>query len=118
MRFDSSILNPFGIFSVEEMAQFERKSERRSYSKNDKLLMEGQVCKSFCYILSGAAYQYSIDDIDENIIELHVEKEWCLNHFSFVNQKPSQVTIKAYADLEVIEINVHSIHELIASSPA
>lgn len=118
MGWGNHILKGIGRFSEEEEVLFEKKTERKIYSKNAILLNEGQVCKVVFYIVSGTAYQFSVADIDENIIGLHMEQDWCLNYFSFVNQKPSQAIIKAYSELEVLEISLTSIHELIAVSPS
>lgn len=112
------LLQAIGRFSEEEIALFENKAERKVFKKNDILLNEGQVCRSVFYIVSGAAYQFSNVDIAENIIGLHTEEDWCLNYFSFVRQKPSDVIIKAYSDLEVLELSIVSIHELISAFPS
>ncbi len=118
MSVGSTILKDVGTFSEEEIALFETKAQRKTYLKNDIILNEGQVCKFAFYIVSGSAYQYSYEDVDENIIGLHSEQDWCLNYFSFIKQKPSEAIIKAYSDLEVVELTVTSIHELIAISPS
>lgn len=118
MSLGNIILKGIGRFSEQEIALFESKIVRKTYFKNDILLREGQVCKSVFYIVSGTAYQFSLDDIDENIIGLYMEKDWCLSYFSLINQKPSEATIKAYSDMEVIEISTTSVHELIARSPS
>lgn len=118
MSLGGAILNSIGRFSEEEIALLETKAERKTYQRNEIILQEGQVCTFAFYIVSGSAYQYCYEDIDENIIGLHTEKDWCLNYFSFINQKPSEAIIKAYSDLEVVELTLSSIHELITISPS
>lgn len=68
--------------------------------------------------MSGAAYQFCYDDIDENILDLHIDTDWCLSYSSFITQKPSTVIIKAYSDLTALELTTTVIHELIAISPS
>jgi CRP-like cAMP-binding protein len=113
-----NLLKSIGHFTAEQVVLFTEKVIRRNFRKNEWLLNEGDVCKSAFYIISGEAYQFSYDDIDENIIDLHMKGDWCLNHSSFVTQKPSTVTIKAYSELTVLELSLTSVHELIALSPS
>lgn len=118
MSAGNRILKSVGKFSEEEVVFFESKTERKVLGRNDILLREGEVCKSFFYILSGTAYQYSYEDIDENIVGLYAEGDWCFNHLSFIHQKPSEAIIKAYSNLEVLSLSIISVHELIAASPS
>jgi CRP-like cAMP-binding protein len=118
MDFAKEILHAVGRFSEEEIAMFEQKLVKRTFNKGELLLQEGNYCKSAYYVISGAAYQFSYDDIDENIIGLYIEADWCFSYYSFVNQKPSNANIKAYTNMEVMELPATSIHELIAVSPS
>ena len=110
------ILKSVGRFSQDDINLFEKKLESKCFKKNEILLNEGEICSSVFYIIKGSAYQFSNEDIDENIIGLHIDRDWCLNYSSFINQKPSNAIIKAYTDLEVIELTRTSIHELISLS--
>lgn len=112
------LLNNIGNFGNEEVMLFSERAIKRNFRKNEILLNEGDVCKVAFYIISGEAFQFCYDDIDEQIIELHMENDWCLNHSSFVTQKPSTAIIKAYSDLTVLELSITSVHELVALSPS
>lgn len=118
MRLTEELLKNIGRFTAEEIILFTEKAISRNFKKNEILLNEGDVCKSAYYIIAGEAFQFSYNDIDENIIDLHTNNDWCLNHSSFVTQKPSALTIKAYSDLTVLELPMKSVHELIALSPS
>ncbi len=118
MNVTEELLKNIGRFTAEEITRFTEKAISRNFKKNEILLNESEVCRSAFYIISGEAYQFSYDDIDENIIDLHTKHDWCLNHASFVTQKPSAVTIKAYSELSVLELSLTSVHELIALSPS
>lgn len=118
MSFGKAILGTIGKFSDRDISLFESRCKRRQFAKNEILLNEGQYCTTVFHILSGAAYQFSWNDIDENIIGLYIEGDWCFNYFSFINRKPSNATIKAYTDLEVVELDTYAIHELITQSQA
>lgn len=111
-------LNKFGIYRPEDLIHFMNSIKTRHVSKNEILLQMGQVCQSAFFIRSGSVYQYNFkDEIEENVIDLHIESEWVLNHKSFTSQTPSESIIKAFSDCEVLELTIENIHKLIAISP-
>ncbi len=112
-----NFLKQVGTFTADELDQIQHECNPRYLKKNEVLLEAGQICSSIYFAVSGAIYQYRIMDIDENIIDLHVENEFFLNYSSFIAQKPSLDTIKAYVDSEILELTVQSIHKLIDVSP-
>jgi CRP-like cAMP-binding protein len=121
MTNDSNIiksLRKFGIYRPEDLTHFMKNIKTRHVSKNEILLQMGQVCQSVFFIESGSLYQYNFkDEIEENVIDLHIESEWVLNHKSFTSQSPSESIIKAFSDSEIIELTIENIHKLVAISP-
>lgn len=111
-----NVLNSVGNFSPDEMLLFNQHLVKKSFRKNEFLLTEGTICRNAWYILSGAVYQFKLDDIDEHVFDLHCENDWLVGHSSFVTQKPSAVFIKAYSGCEVFEIHLDSVHGLISQS--
>ena len=114
----NEVLKTVGKFSQEQLNLFEKHLIKNSFKKNEILLAEGTICTKAWFILSGAVYQFKYADIDEHVFDLHCENDWLVGYSSFVTQKPSTTIIKAYSDCEVLEINIDSIHQLIAQSPA
>jgi CRP-like cAMP-binding protein len=115
----SEILNKIGYFSEEDIQLLENRLIHKNIQKGERLLNQGQVCQSVHFIVKGAFLQYNFkDEIEQNIIDLHLENEWVLNQQSFVSQKPSETIIEAYTESIVFEINIHTIHQLIGQSPA
>lgn len=112
------IFQKAGNFSVSELQLLEAACVTLQLNKNDLLLKEGQVCDAAFYLLSGAAYQFRITDIDENIVDLHLKGEWFLNPSSFISRTASATTIKVFVPGEVLVLSVHTIHQLIEQSPA
>lgn len=110
------ILNSLGQFTNFDTELFEKHSERRIIKKNGALLKEGEVCKSFYYILSGSFSQFQIHGIDEVIIDLHLENEWMFNQQSLTEQTPSTTTIKAFSKSEIVELSLNSFHCLCSKS--
>jgi CRP-like cAMP-binding protein len=115
----AEILEKTGRFSDYDVTLFEKKTKIRTVKKGEIMLGEGEVCQTAFYVISGSFYQYNFkDEIEENVIDLHIENEWFLNEQSFIAQKPSENIIKAYSDSTVLELTLFSMHELIAQSPA
>ena len=115
----SNILNKIGNFSSEQVSIFEKRVQVRSVLKDEILLREGEVCQTIFHVISGSFYQYNVkNEIEENVIDLHLRDEWFLNEQSFIAQKPSENSIKAYSESIVLELTMQSLHALIAESPA
>jgi CRP-like cAMP-binding protein len=112
------ILSGVGLFSSSDLLLFKEKSRLKIFRKNDLLLHRGEVCQSVYFILSGSFFQFHYDGQVETIVDLHLPKEWMFNHPSLINQKPSETTIKAFEDAEVMELSLYHLHELIARSPS
>jgi CRP-like cAMP-binding protein len=115
----ADFLNSFGRFSAEDKSLFEKAWTKRECTKNELILNIGDICQSVFFVAQGAFVQYNFkDDIEQNIIELHLENEWMLNQQSFVSQKPSETIIEAFTDSAIYELTIHQLHELIGKSPA
>ena len=111
-----NILESIGQFSPFDLELFENHTTQNCFNKNDVLLKEGEVCKSLYFIQSGSFFQFQLKDIDEVIIDLHLEGEWMFNHQSLSEQTPSKTTIKAFSKSEVIELSLESFHALASKS--
>ena len=114
----SEILARLGTFSPADMDLFDRTVICRKLIKGDFLLREGTVCRSVFYILEGTVYQHTEGDGERQVIDLHAADEWCFNHASFVEQRPSTTNLEVYADGIALGLSVEQIHALIAYSPA
>lgn len=113
------ILQEYGNFNEDHANLFEKQIIIRNIEKEEVILKHRQVAQSVFYILEGSFFQFSTkDEIEQNVIDLHLTNEWALNQTSFVNQKPSEVTIVAYSKSKIIELSLHAIHHLIGRSPA
>jgi CRP-like cAMP-binding protein len=112
------ILGNIGQFSDNDITLFKKYTIRKTIDKNHFVLNEGEICQSVFYILSGSFFQFQIDDIEESIIDLHLQKEWMFNHQSLIEQSLSKTAIKAFAKSELLELRLNSLHSLIAKSQA
>ncbi len=112
----SKCLNKIGTFSDDEATLIHESAVIRKFKKNEVLLNVGQICNCFFFILSGACYQYQMDDVEEKIIDLFTEYDCALNQESFISRKPSKDVIKAFVDCEILILNIDSVHKLIKIS--
>lgn len=114
----SEILAPLGTFSPDDLVRFDQTATRHNLTKGDVLLREGAVCRAVYFLLSGSVCQYAEGDGEPQIIDLHTAREWCFNHASFVEQRPSTTNLHVYADGIALRLSLEQIHALIAQSPA
>lgn len=112
------ILTRLGRFSPADIALFDRTVTRQKLVKGEFLLREGTVCRSAYYLLSGSVYQHCEGDGEPQVIDLHAAHEWCFNHASFVEQRPSTTSLEVYANGTALGLSLKQMHELIAQSPA
>lgn len=113
-----TVLQDLGHFSGQDLQLFDRIAVQRKVNKDEYLLETGAVCKSVFYILSGSFFQYQTGELEDTVVDLHLEKEWMFNNCSLTGQVPSATAIKAFIKSEVIELRLESLHALIAASNA
>src|SRR5882724_11017265 len=66
-------------------------------------LQEGEVCKSFAFIVKGAMRQYLVDDKGvEHVVHLGIENWWMGDRESWVMLKPSIYNIDDWEDVEML----------------
>lgn len=74
--------------------------------KKQFLLREGEVCKFEGFVVKGLFRVYHIDNKGfEQILYFAIENWWITDIDSFTNEKPSQLSIEALEDSEVLLIS-------------
>lgn len=115
----SEVLKRTGQYSDGDIILFEQEVKLRKVPKGELLLRDGEIARSIFFIKKGAIYQCGPKPgAEKNIIDLHTENDWVLNHKSFISQSPSESIIVAFTESDVLEISIESIHDLINRSPA
>jgi CRP-like cAMP-binding protein len=112
----NEILLSIGQFSSFDAELFDRHTSRLRLRKNDILLKDGEVCQNFYFVLSGSFVQFQLSDMNEQIIDLHVENEWMFNQESLTEQVPSRTSFRAFSESEVIVLSLNSFHILCTRS--
>lgn len=114
----TDILNSIGQFSSLDQELFEKYTSRQVLQKKEVLLQEGEICRAFYFIISGSFTQYHTTDLDELIVDLHVQHEWMFNQESLTEQLPSKTSIRAFSNSEIIALRLENFHSLCSHSPA
>lgn len=115
----ANVLRSLGTFHEQDVERFTKAIVRRIAAKDEILLREGEVCQTAYFLVSGACWQFTAkNELDHNVIDLHLPNEWVLNHQSFTAQQPSEYSICAFSEATLWELNVRTIHALIDESPA
>lgn len=87
--------------------------------KKQYFLQEGEVCKYFGFILSGAMRQYTLDEKgSEHILQLAVEDWWVGDRESWTLSQPSMYNIDAWEDTELLLMSHANLLELVQRFPA
>lgn len=114
----SNLLSNIGQFTDSEVSLLEKSLQKKELPKGSWLLRENEICSAAYFLAKGAFIQYGFkDEVDQNIIDLHIPGEWMLNQTSFIRRQPSLTFIEAFTDSEVYELGIQALHELIGKSP-
>ncbi len=114
-----STLNSFGNYTSKDLKLLSEVLIDIEFDKNEIILKKGTVCSEVYFIIEGAAYQYEIDEnLDQKIIDLYSNKQWCFNVKSFASKQPSESSIITFKKTIAYKLSIDTIHELIAKSPS
>jgi CRP-like cAMP-binding protein len=86
--------------------------------KKENLLIEGQICKSHYFVLTGCLRKFFINDKGvEQTTEFAIETWWITDNLAFERKKETQFYIQAVEDSEVLTISLDSQEKLLAQFP-
>lgn len=89
------------------------------FRKKQYLLQEGDHCKHFAFIVTGAMRQYMVDEKGvEHIVRVGVENWWMGDRESWVMNTPSVYNIDAWENTEVLLLSRADALEMIKMIPA
>jgi CRP-like cAMP-binding protein len=92
--------------SQNETETFVNLFEKKLIQKKEFLLREGEICKFEGFVLSGLLRVYHIDKKGfDQILYFAIENWWITDIDSFTNGTPSQLSIEALEDSEVLLIS-------------
>ena len=107
-------LNAYHPLSQETQQAVLSISSPKVYEKNDILLREGEIAKYYYFVKSGLLGYYTIDDKGNTIYKLFFEENsFCASTASIITGQPSNFSIIALEDTEVIQYSAAAFRELI-----
>ena len=90
-------------FTEEEFNLYMSFLTRKTLSKKEHLLMEGDVCNHVAYINKGCLRRYIIDNHSKEVIlNFSLEDYWIGDLESFISQKPTIYYIQALEESELL----------------
>jgi CRP-like cAMP-binding protein len=96
----------------DEWEAFEPYIFTKKIKKRENLLKEGQICNEISLVLRGAFRQYHLIDGEEKSTFFFFENHFACNYESFLTQLPSDVTIEALEDCEILYFSADVLHRL------
>jgi CRP-like cAMP-binding protein len=104
--------------SKSEIELFKSAFISKKLKKKQYFLQEGDVCKSFAFIVKGAMRQYLVDDKGvEHVVHLGIENWWVGDRESWVMLTPSIFYIDAWEDTELLLITRADTLKLVHQLP-
>lgn len=86
--------------------------------RKDKTLTQGQIAKNIYFVEDGSVRAFNInDDGKESTIMFAVSDWWITDMDSFMNQSPSNLTIVAMEDSQLLELPYRSLQTLLVQFP-
>jgi len=94
----------FGLDSASKEAA-EKVFQLRNYKRRGLLLQEGDVCKTYSFVIAGCFKLYAVDGNGvEHNLQFAVENDWIADFKSFYAQKASQLYIEAIEASTVLQV--------------
>ena len=109
-------LTPFSDQEFEESKEYFREFKVK---KGDYLFEQGKICRQIAFINSGSFRTYYFNDKSEEITAcFRTEMSVVSSYRSFVLQEPSNISVVALEDSELIVIDYENLQELYRESMA
>jgi CRP-like cAMP-binding protein len=96
----------------DEWEAFEPYVFSKTIKKKENLISEGQICTNISFILRGSMRQYHVVDGEEKTTFFFFDNHYACNYESFLTQQPSDVTIEAMEDCEILYFSREVMHRL------
>ena len=111
-------LNRYVHFEEEEVDQFFSRLQHKAFPKKSYLLQAGKTCRHKFFLVKGLVRCFYIDDQGtDRTVQFAIENWWVTNMESFLREKPSQVSIQAMEDTEILLLTKNNLDELYEAIP-
>lgn len=86
--------------------------------RKHKILVSGEVCKHYSFVVQGCFRMYGTDDRGfEHNIQFAAESDWIADISSFYSGKTSQLNIEAMEASEIFQIHQFDLYQLFENIP-
>lgn len=96
----------------DEWEAFEPYIELKTLRKRQHYVEEGQTCREIGFILRGDMRQYCIVEGEEKTTFFYFDNQFVTNYESFVAQTPSNLTIEAITDVQMLVFSKETLDRL------
>lgn len=108
-------LNAYHKLSTRTIDALRKILSVKMFKKNDIILRAGDVARSYYFVKSGLLGYYSLDEEGHVIYKLFFEENsFCASTSSIVQENPSEFSIVALEDSELIVYHANTFRKLIA----
>ena len=91
---------------IETYLDLENRLVRKTLSKKEFLIKDGQIIRYLPFINKGLMVSYRLDENGEkHVIQIRQTGSWLGDLYSFYSGKPTKFYIQTYADTELLMIN-------------
>lgn len=99
-------------FSEDEIKKLLTCFTTKTLRKKEHFLKAGQFCKNVAFIETGCFMYYEIIDGDEKVCDFAFENDWITQYNSLLNNIPSEISINAIEDAEILVMDIEKIEQL------
>ena len=89
----------------------------KSIGKKDYFLRAGQYCKHVGFVEKGSFFYFEIVDGEEKVCDFAFENDWLTQYKSLLGNIPSDISIKALEDAEVLYMDMDKMNALSEEMP-
>lgn len=105
-------------FEEAETSLIESKISRRKLKRREYLLVNGDICRHYTFVVKGVLRLYGIDPTGkEHNILFAAENDWIYDITSFHEAKPGESNIQAIEPSEIIQIAQQDLYHLYVNIP-
>jgi len=90
----------------------------KKVKKKENLLIEGNICKSHYFVLSGCLRKFFVNQKGiEHTTEFAIETWWMTDNFAYERRLPTEFYIQAVEDSEILSIDLAMQEKLLIEFP-
>lgn len=104
-------INNYIRLEEEEMEYYLQFYKEKDLKKNDLLVQPGAFVKSWFFIEKGCFCLYTLKDGNEKVIEFFTEGDFFTDVYSYIQETPSNVYIKAMETASLLYINKEDVQK-------